>query len=135
MRFFSLGLLAALLPALHVFADRDTPDLGITMDHPNGEPNHKGNVEPTIFSTKLTFHKVKDAWKEFFHEDDASISSLARYGWWQMNKLWVKDDVDVKLRPTVMTALLVGNEVYMSSSMKGGKFIYTSTAEDNPYVY
>jgi hypothetical protein len=119
---------------IHVLANKDSPNLGITRDNPDGSPDKKTGGPPTIFSSKLTFHKHQDVWKDFLQEDEKKFAQIAKDAWWQMNKLWIEEDTHTRLRPLVMTALAVGNEIYLSSSMKGGAFIYTTTNDDNPYV-
>ncbi|KAA8645135.1 hypothetical protein EYZ11_010978 [Aspergillus tanneri] len=59
---------------------------------------------------------------------EADIAGLAEAAWWEMFDLYIKnppkDKAKQKGLPTVMTALKVGDEVFLASSLKGGGYIY-----------
>lgn len=62
---------------------------------------------------------------------DKHIAGLAEAAWWEMYNQFKEDvkaspaDRALATRlPTVMTALKVGNEVFLASSLKGGGYIY-----------
>jgi hypothetical protein len=69
MRVSLTGVFVALLLSNQSLATRDVPDLGITIDNPNGRGGGKV-VHLTLFSSKLTFHKEEDVWKGILGGND-----------------------------------------------------------------
>jgi hypothetical protein len=55
-----------------------------------------------------------------------------------MQKRWVEEEddkkggLDLMYRPSVMTVLAVGSELYFTSSLKGGAFVLYSKDDQNP---
>lgn len=133
------SLLCVLLFALGVFSiESDETSLEISSLPVPVVKDTAGKIQKArvVFSTKLSFDKDKDAWKdpEILNSDPKRLSQLAKDAYWQMtkNKQW-KDKP--KFRPTVMTVMPVGNEIYISSSMKGPQFLYYGKDKSNPYVF
>ncbi|KAA8642985.1 hypothetical protein EYZ11_009086 [Aspergillus tanneri] len=75
----------------------------------------RDNKEYTGYVSRL---KLKDSKSV----EKSHIVGLAQAGWWEMYNKASKED-RVKF-PKVMTALKVGDEVYLASSLKGGNYIY-----------
>lgn len=78
MRVSLIGVFFALLLLDQGLATRDIPDLGITIDNPNGRGG--GRV------VQLTFHKEEDVWKSTLGKKDGKPSQVAKDAYWQMNK-------------------------------------------------
>ncbi|KAI9043620.1 uncharacterized protein KD926_003390 [Aspergillus affinis] len=55
---------------------------------------------------------------------EADIAGLAEAAWWEMFSQARTDKAKLNKLPTVMTALKVGDEVFLASSLKGGGYIY-----------
>ncbi|KAH7138735.1 hypothetical protein B0J11DRAFT_574689 [Dendryphion nanum] len=104
--------------------------LGIQYDSPIGSARlHR-------FSSKLTWDNLpnNDVWKDKLGQDERKLSRVAKDAYTEMSELYsVKGyHLDPKLRPTVMTAMAVGSNIFLSSSLKGGSFVYHGNDENNP---
>ncbi|KAF2738246.1 hypothetical protein EJ04DRAFT_573957 [Polyplosphaeria fusca] len=109
------------------------PDFQILYDSPQ-------DTDKTLhrFSSKLTFIDLpnNDVWRDVCGFDERKLSQIAKDAYWQMmNKFLESPTSDIVKwwqRPHVMTALTLGNEVYLSSSLKGGPFVYFANDPENP---
>jgi hypothetical protein len=113
-----------------VFAGKDD-SLGIVRDSPDGD-NAKGK-KPARYSSILEFPEGTDVWDTVLGQDPKKLSEIARNAHYQMNKVWVDEKLKYDNRPKVMTALAVGNQIYLSSSLAGTQaFIYKYPDSNNP---
>ena len=112
----------------------DVVDLGITWDRPQGD-------KPTMnrFSSKLTWDNLPNnsVWKDKLSEDERKLSRVAKEAYWQMMNMFFDDEkvhqlVGWKVRPSVMTALAVESDIFLSSSITGGNFVYHGRDRQNP---
>lgn len=77
----------------------------------------------------------KDAWKDILEKDNTQLASVAKDGYIRMSQA---DQYIAKGRrafvPYVMTALAVGDSIYVGSSMKGpgNGFLYDEKNDGNP---
>ena len=118
-------LLSCIFFLLHVFAVRNDPSFRITYDAPNGALPARGKI-PARFSSKLQFSDK--VWDKVLGGDAKKLSQIAKDAWWQMNENANSMQLKVENRPKVMTALAVGNDLYLSSSLMGNQ------AGTNSYV-
>jgi hypothetical protein len=114
---------------VRVLANKDEPKLGL-VNEPNADKAKKNT--PTRYSALLQFPNIENAWKEILDEKPKRLAELARNGFWQMSNMWVDDKEPWKTRPSVMSALVVGNEIYLSSSLKGVQNFLYSVDSTNP---
>ncbi|KAF5482678.1 hypothetical protein CGCS363_v015183 [Colletotrichum siamense] len=94
-------------------------DLGIKLDRSAYE-----NAQRVIYSSKLTF--TADTATLFTDDQLYGLASLAHT---QMQSKFRADGIDQKLQPSMMAAMALGNDVYLSSSLKGGWFVYNKFAD------
>lgn len=123
-------LFTVLLFAVNVFGNGKDIPLGITLDRPSAVPGQR----LVRYSSKITIN-VNNVWQDIFHNDERAFSQVVKDAYWQMNERWLADGIDPMDRPYVMTGLLVGSELYLSSSLKGGEFIYYFGEDHKPYVF
>ena len=99
------------------------PNLEIKYDQVGGAPSAKKQI-PTRYSSVLRF-PGQDAWTQVLGSSEARLSEVARKAFWQMNELHKKETEKKRQLPTVMTAFAVGDEIYLSSSLRGAtSFIF-----------
>lgn len=129
-------LLCVFLFALRVLSKEDDTH-SFELNHlPVPEMVDKNDVHDmqpakTVFISRLTF-EGKDTWKDILGSDHKKLAQIAKDGFWQMTQTQFFKDKP-KLRPTVMTVLPVGSDIYIASSMKGrGEFVYFAQDINNP---
>lgn len=93
------------------------PNLGIAEDKIDAKKGGKASGTGYLFSSRLRF-KNKNA-VEVFDNADSQLAALAKDAYEEMEQIWTSTNVPLKKRPTVMTAMFIGKEVYLSSSLKG----------------
>ncbi|KAJ0337346.1 hypothetical protein KNSL1_012919 [Colletotrichum chrysophilum] len=96
-------------------------DLGIRLDKSAYE-----NAQRVIYSSKLTFTANTAT---LFTDDQ--LYGLAGLAHTQMQSKFRADGIDQKLQPSMMAAMAVGNDIYLSSSLKGGWFVYNKFANSH----
>ncbi|GAB1205337.1 hypothetical protein APSETT445_004011 [Aspergillus pseudonomiae] len=114
-------------------AELSAPDLGIKQDmsvrlgeHKTGG-NEKDGDRQWVWSSVIKLNKDKEA-KEVI--TDSQMIALVHHASDQMHADENYKKTNAKLQPSVMSALLVGDEVYLASSMKGDySFIYEYNAK------
>lgn len=72
-----------------------------------------------IWSSVATFENDNG---EIF--SDAELYGLAKQAYEEMEADWKVQETPDSLRPAVMSAMGIGTEIYFSSSIKGGAFVY-----------
>ncbi|KAK1973691.1 hypothetical protein LZ30DRAFT_464674 [Colletotrichum cereale] len=107
------GLLVLLTLVLNVAAQT----LGLALDKTASD-----DASLVRYSAKLTFEQ--DAGVLF---DDEQLYGLAKRAYEEMQTKFPADGVHVEAQPVMMAAMAVGNDVYLSSDLKGGPFLYTYT--------
>jgi hypothetical protein len=111
-------LLLSFLLLVQVLAGKDDPFLGLNYESPQSAEKAKGKT-PLRYSSVLTFPTIDNVWKDVLGEDPKKLSEVARNAMWQMSGQWIAEGISGRHQPTVMTALAVGNEIYLSSSLAG----------------
>ena len=109
---------------------RSIPNLGITYDEVGGAVKAKRQV-PTRYSSVLRF-PGQDAWTGVLGSNENRLSEVARKAFWQMYLLNKLEKGKQKQLPLVMTAFAIGDEIYLSSSLKGTQNFILSIGEDSP---
>ncbi|KAF2870357.1 hypothetical protein BDV95DRAFT_595868 [Massariosphaeria phaeospora] len=74
-----------------------------------------GVRKSVLFSARLTFPRVQDAFKETFEGSDRQLAGLAKDAFVTMSG----SGIGRNARPGVMTAMAIDKRVYLSSSIKG----------------
>ncbi|KAK2053840.1 hypothetical protein LY76DRAFT_256878 [Colletotrichum caudatum] len=72
------------------------------------------------YSKKLTFEKDTS---ELFN--DAQLYGLAQRAYEEMKSRFAADHMHRMMQPAMMGAMSVGKDIYLSSSLRGGPFLYT----------
>ncbi|PLB47475.1 hypothetical protein P170DRAFT_510309 [Aspergillus steynii IBT 23096] len=112
--YFFLSLVVGSPVALQA---RAPPSLGITK-----QTIQSGGRNPwTAFGSVLTLEENAKISKE-------QLAGIVKAAYGEMSTL----EPDVAKRPNVMTALQVGNEVILSSNMKGGGGVYVYNMQEQP---
>ncbi|KAF2792046.1 hypothetical protein K505DRAFT_339017 [Melanomma pulvis-pyrius CBS 109.77] len=118
-----------------------SPTFGLVHDHPSilnrlQVDDHSSDQKKLHrWSSRLIFPDLQsnDVYKDVCSSDPRKLSQIAKDAYWQMMSDFFKDPPTHYLsRPKVMTALAVGNEIYLSSSLKGGLFLLHARDMKNP---
>ncbi|KAK2024503.1 hypothetical protein LX32DRAFT_656196 [Colletotrichum zoysiae] len=107
--------LAGLLVLLTLVLAAVAQELGVALDKAALK-----DASIACYSSKLTFEK--DA-SELF--DDAQLYGLAQRAYEEMRSRFAADHMHEMMQPVMMGAMSVGKDVYLSSSLRGGPFLYT----------
>ncbi|OHE97342.1 hypothetical protein CORC01_07397 [Colletotrichum orchidophilum] len=89
--------------------------LGVTLDK-----SARDDAERFVYSAKLTFEE--DTGTLF---NGVQLYALARLAFDQMAAQFNADGLRVHTQPVMMAAMALGKNVYISSNIKGGPFLYT----------
>ncbi|TEA18649.1 hypothetical protein C8034_v010409 [Colletotrichum sidae] len=112
------GLLVLLTIVTSVLAQ----DLGILLD----QSAYDGAERRVIYSSKLTF--TRDVASLFTTKQLYALTSLA---FTQMESKHRAQGIEQRLQPNMMVAMALGHDVYLSSSLKGGRFMYNDWGADS----
>ncbi|TDZ37418.1 hypothetical protein CTRI78_v011112 [Colletotrichum trifolii] len=116
------GLLVLLTIVTSVLAQ----DLGILLD----QSAYNQAERRVIYSSKLTF--TRDVASLFTTRQLYALTSLA---FTQMESKHRAQGIEQRLQPNMMVAMALGHDVYLSSSLKGGRFIYNDwDADSKPQI-
>ncbi|TDZ31724.1 hypothetical protein C8035_v001281 [Colletotrichum spinosum] len=116
------GLLVLLTIVTSVLAQ----DLGILLD----QSAYDGAERRVIYSSKLTF--TRDVASLFTTKQLYALTSLA---FTQMESKHRAQGIEQRLQPNMMVAMALGHDVYLSSSLKGGRFMYNDwDADSKPQI-
>ncbi|KAJ0327252.1 hypothetical protein COL5a_006043 [Colletotrichum fioriniae] len=88
---------------------------GITLDKAA-----RDDAQRFVYSAKLTFEQ--DTGTLF---NDGQLYGLARAAFNEMQTKFNADKVRFNRQPVMMAAMALGKDVYLSSNLKGGPFLYT----------
>lgn len=120
---------------VQILAGKDDPSLGLIQENVDDAVNAPKKAAMR-WTSVLTFPKVKDVWEDVLGKDPNKLSEVARNGFWQMNKKWNDEGVPKKQHASVMTALAIGKEIYLSSSLTGAEnFLYKFPVADSNHPY
>ncbi|KAK1974464.1 hypothetical protein LZ30DRAFT_812000 [Colletotrichum cereale] len=107
--------LACLLVLLTLSLAAVAQELNVTLDRAAYQ-----DLKIACYSNKLTF---KEDTSVLF--DDAQLYGLAQQAYEEMKSKFAVDYMDEMMQPVMMGALSVGKNIYLTSSLRGGPFLYT----------